>query len=119
MDSPAMGSAALALAGALIYFLIRARRYRPRDEYKETLREFSGPADGFEAIEPEGDPQETLDRTVDRISRGFDIVNAGFSILIVGLVIFLAFTDPITRIVVLVLLVVLVTIWVVGRRLGK
>jgi hypothetical protein len=118
MNLPALGSAALALAGALIYFLIRARKNRPRDKYKEALRETSGPAEGFDPIEPEGDPQEALDRTVDGISRGFDILNACLSILIVGLVIVMAFTDQVTRIVVLVLLAVLVTIWVVGRKLG-
>jgi len=119
MESTALDSAALALAGALVYFLICARRNRPRDKYKDTLRELSGPTDGYEAIEPAGDPQEAIDRTVDSVSRGFDIVNVIQAIFLVGVVIFLAVTDPITRIIVLAVLAVLTTIWIVGRKLGK
>jgi len=119
MDSPALGSAALALAGALIYFLIRARRYRPRDKYKQTLRELSGPADGFEAIEPDGDPQEALDRAVNGVARGFDIIHLVLAALLVGFVIFMAFFDPITRIVVLVVLSIMGLIWIIGKKLGK
>jgi hypothetical protein len=118
-DMNALASAGLSVVGALLYFLIRARKRRPRDEYKEALRELSGPREGFEPIEPEGDAQQAFDRVVDQAAKGLNLVHAVFSALIVGVVVYLTVVDSVTRIVVLITLAVLGAIWVVGKRAGK
>ncbi len=62
---------------------------------------------------------EAFDRSVDSISRGFDIVSAITSAFVVGLVVYFAIVDSVTRIVFIILLVLLGTIWFVGKRIGK
>jgi len=119
MDTSATTASVLAIVGVLVFYLVRARRNRPVDKYKEALRQLSGPEEGCEPIEPAGDPHNIFDGAVDSISRGFNILNVFLSALIVGVVVYLAFVDPITRIVVLIVSAIMGIIWVVGRRMGK
>jgi hypothetical protein len=119
MDQSATTASALAIIGVLIFYLVRARKNRPVDKYREALRELSGSEEGSEPIDPAGDPHETFDRVVDGVSRGFNILNLFLSVLIVGLVVYFAVVDPITRIVVFVVLAIMGIIWLVGKRMGR
>lgn len=115
VDTSSALSAAITLVGVLLWLLVRARRKRRKDPYEETLRKLSDEGRSAQPIRPSGDLQEAFDEGVDQLARGCNLFHTIVGVLVLGVVIYVALTDVITRYILLGTFGVITIIWLVWR----